>query len=97
MKQKYFYNIIDLYKNEGYDNVEIQLDRKGLFFVQRKIASWQETYIEKLNKEYIELLNSEGKPSENFWALEEFCDELKEPIRFNTIIKTIVLLKVYNN
>ena len=27
--------------------------------------------MDKLNKEYIELLNGEGSPSEKFWALEE--------------------------
>ena len=36
-----------------------------------KIAGWQENYMDKLNKEYIELLNGEGTPSEKFWTLEE--------------------------
>ena len=27
--------------------------------------------MDKLNKEYIDLLNGDGRPSENFWALEE--------------------------
>ncbi len=35
------------------------------------ITDWQESYMDKLNKEYIELLSGEGKPSEKFWALEE--------------------------
>lgn len=37
---------------------------------REKIAGWQEAYMDKLNKKYIELLNGEGKPSEKFWALE---------------------------
>ena len=38
---------------------------------REKIADWQEAYMDKLNKEYIELLNGEGTPSEKFWTLEE--------------------------
>ena len=36
-----------------------------------KIAGWQEAYMDKLNKEYIEILSGDGKPSEKFWALEK--------------------------
>lgn len=38
---------------------------------KEKIAGWQEAYMDKLNKEYIELLSGKGSPSEKFWALEE--------------------------
>ena len=38
---------------------------------REKIAGWQEAYMDKLNKEYIELLSDKGSPSEKFWALEE--------------------------
>ena len=31
-----------------------------------KIAGWQEAYMDKLNKEYIEILSGDGKPSEKF-------------------------------
>lgn len=36
-----------------------------------KIAGWQEAYMYKLNKEYIELLNGDGNPSHKFWKLDE--------------------------
>ena len=36
-----------------------------------KIAGWQEAYMDKLNKEYIEILCGDGKPSEKFWILEK--------------------------
>lgn len=36
-----------------------------------KIADWQESYMDRLNKEYIELLSENGKPSDKFWGLEE--------------------------
>lgn len=44
---------------------------KKIGFCSEKIADWQEAYMDKLNKEYIELLNGEGTPSEKFWTLEE--------------------------
>lgn len=36
-----------------------------------KLPGWQETYMEKLNQEYIELLSGEGNASDKFWALEK--------------------------
>ncbi len=36
-----------------------------------KIAGWQENYMERLCKEYTELLNSEANASERFWELEK--------------------------
>ena len=38
---------------------------------RKKVPVWQETYMGKLLEEYKELLCSEGKPSEKFWALEK--------------------------
>ncbi len=43
-----------------------------------KIAAWQEAYMEKLNKEYIELLKGEGNASEKIWALEKRVKEDKK-------------------
>lgn len=36
-----------------------------------KIAGWQEAYMDRLNKEYIGLLNEDANPSDKFWSLEE--------------------------
>ena len=36
-----------------------------------KIPGWQEAYMERLNKEYIEILSSDGNASDKFWALEK--------------------------
>ena len=33
---------------------------------RRKIVDWQEAYMDKLNKEYIEILSGEGNPSDKF-------------------------------
>lgn len=45
---------------------------------RKKISGWQEIYMEKLNKEYIELLSGEGKASEKFWKLEKRIREDKK-------------------
>lgn len=38
---------------------------------RQKIAGWQEAYIAKLNREYIEILNSDKLASEKFWEIEK--------------------------
>jgi len=40
-----------------------------------KIAVWQEAYMDKLNKEYIELLNGDGNHPINFGG---YMNELKK-------------------
>ena len=38
---------------------------------RKKLPLWQETYMDKLNQEYIRLLSGEGLASEKFWELEK--------------------------
>ena len=38
---------------------------------RERIGGWQEAHMEKLNKEYVELLTGDKPASEKFWALEE--------------------------
>lgn len=38
---------------------------------RNKVADWQESYMDRLNKEYIELLSEDANPSEKFWRLEK--------------------------
>ncbi len=45
---------------------------------RKKIADWQENYMDRLNKEYIELLSGDGNPSKKFWALDERLKEDKK-------------------
>lgn len=40
-----------------------------------RIADWQENYMERLCKEYMELLSSDQNASERFWAV---FDKIKE-------------------
>ena len=49
---------------------EYGFTKKDWALFREKVADWQEAYMDKLNKKYIELLNGEGKHSEKFWALE---------------------------
>ena len=50
---------------------ECGFTKKDWALFREKIADWQEAYMDKLNKEYIELLSGDGRPSEKFWSLEE--------------------------
>ena len=43
-----------------------------------KIAGWQGAYMDKLNKEYVEILSGDGKASEKFWKLEKRIKEDKK-------------------
>jgi hypothetical protein len=38
---------------------------------RERLPEWQEHYMERLTKEYIELLSSPGNASEHFWELEK--------------------------
>lgn len=50
---------------------EYGFTKKDWALFREKISDWQEAYMNKLNKEFIELLSGEGRPSEKFWTLEE--------------------------
>ena len=38
---------------------------------REKVPEWQELYMERLTKKYIELLSSPGNASDHFWELEK--------------------------
>ncbi len=44
---------------------------------REKVAGWQESYMDKLNREYVELLTGAGDPSDKFWALDKRIKEDK--------------------
>ena len=45
---------------------------------REKIGEWQETYMERLDREYIEILSSDKVASEKFWALDDRIKEDKK-------------------
>ncbi|MBE7039072.1 MAG: multidrug transporter [Ruminococcaceae bacterium] len=48
----------------------MNISEKDWKLFKEKLPLWQERYIEKLNSEYIQILNSKENPSEKFWILE---------------------------
>lgn len=49
-----------------------QIEEKDWKLYREKLPEWQEAYMERLIKEYVELLNSDKKAaSEKFWALDK--------------------------
>lgn len=56
--------ITDKMERRGFTEQDWKLFRK-------KIAGWQEHYMERLCDEYMELLSSDEKASEKFWRLEK--------------------------
>jgi len=67
---------------------------------RNKIADWQESYMDRLGKEYIELLSEDVNPSDKFWSLDKRIKEDKkktgvqlEMHRSNLIYNIISLIK----
>lgn len=50
----------------------IEISKKDWKLFREKLAGWQENYMDKLTKEYIELLRDRNKDaSDKFWELEK--------------------------
>lgn len=49
----------------------MEFSKQDWMLFRKKIASWQEAYMDRLNREYIKILSSEGNPSDKFWLLEK--------------------------
>lgn len=47
---------------------------------RKKLPLWQESYMDKLNQEYIRLLSGEGLASDKFWELEKRIREDKRSV-----------------
>ena len=54
---------------------EQRFTKRDWMLFKNKIASWQESYMDRLNKEYIELLSEDANPSEKFWRLDKRIKE----------------------
>lgn len=50
---------------------EQRFTKKDWALFRNKIVDWQEAYMDRLNKEYIDLLSEDADPSEKFWRLEK--------------------------
>lgn len=50
----------------------MEISKKDWKLFREKLAEWQESYMDKLTKEYIELISDENKnASDKFWELEK--------------------------
>jgi hypothetical protein len=48
-----------------------EISKRDWKLFQERLPEWQEHYMERLTKEYIELLSSPGNASDHFWELEK--------------------------
>ena len=49
----------------------VEITKADWKLFREKIVGWQEAYMARLNREYMELLSADGDASAKFWALEE--------------------------
>ena len=66
---------------------------------RKKIIGWQENHMQKLNQEYIEILQRDENPAKNFWDLENriFHDkksvgvaiDMRRSMMFNNILSLL--------
>jgi len=54
---------------------EQRFTKRDWTLFKNKIADWQESYMDRLNKEYIDLLSEDTNPSEKFWRLDQRIKE----------------------
>ncbi|MDO4649917.1 MAG: hypothetical protein Q4B26_14855 [Eubacteriales bacterium] len=58
----------------------IEISKRDWKLFREKLPKWQEAYMERLCREYVELLTSDAKGSEKFWALEKrIKEDRKDP------------------
>lgn len=63
------YEPVDGRGQTGYFLEERRFTEKDWKLFRKKIPIWQEAYMDRLNKEYIELLSEDEKASDKFWRL----------------------------
>ena len=56
---------------------DLRFTKQDWKLFKEKLPSRQEAYMGKLNREYMEILNGEGNPSDKFWHLEKRIKEDK--------------------
>ncbi len=49
----------------------VEISKSDWKLYRERVSGWQEHYMERLTKEYIKLLSSQGNASDHFWELEE--------------------------
>ena len=54
---------------------------------RKRISDWQEAYMEKLCKEYVEILSASGSSADRFWAVEERVKEDKKKVGVQAVMR----------
>ena len=49
----------------------VEISKVDWKLFREKVPEWQELYMERLTKKYIEILSSPGNASDHFWELEK--------------------------
>ena len=68
--------------------VDISKDDWKLF--RKRIPEWQERYIERLVKKYIDLLSSPGYASDHFWELEKRIKNIMDKLETDSAFLTTI-------
>ncbi len=56
----------------------VEISKSDWKLFREKVPEWQEDYMKRLTKEYIDLLCAPGNPSDHFWELEKRIKEDKK-------------------
>lgn len=56
----------------------MEFSKQDWTLFRKKIAAWQEDYMDRLNREYIDILSGNGNPSDKFWLLEKRINQDKK-------------------
>lgn len=62
----------------GIEDGYMEISKADWKLFRKRVSGWQENYMEQLNKEYIELLSSQGNASDHFWELENRIKQAKK-------------------
>ena len=55
----------------------MEFSKQDWALFRKKIASWQEGHMDRLNRESMDILSGEGNPSDKFWLLEKRINQDK--------------------
>lgn len=58
----------------------MQVNEQDWKLFRKRIVDWQEAYMDRLNRSYMELLSGDDAASDKFWALEERIRQDKRSI-----------------
>lgn len=70
------------------------VNEKDWKLFRQKLPGWQETYMDRLNREYVALLTGPGEASDKFWILEK---RIRSDKRSVGVVADMRRSMMYNN